>query len=233
MKEPNSKTQKLKFVTIVKAIAPSISVVLSFGLLLFIPAGTLFYWNGWLLIGIDALSYAPILLYFAKNDPELFEKRQIRAEKDILQRIYLGLMIISFLSPNIIAGLDYRFHWSAVPIILSIIFSFVSIFGFVLLFLVMKQNSFASKIIEIQEEQKLIDSGLYSIVRHPMYLAFTIICLFNPIILGSWYAFMPSIFIPVFLAQRIRNEEAVLQKGLKGYDFYMKKVKYRILPFIW
>jgi protein-S-isoprenylcysteine O-methyltransferase Ste14 len=233
MKETNSKTQKLKFVTIIKAIAPSISVVLSFGLLLFIPAGTLFYWNGWLLIGIDALSYAPILLYFAKNDPELFEKRQIRAEKDILQRIYLGLMIISFLSPNIIAGLDYRFHWSSVPIILSIIFSFVSIFGFVLLFLVMKQNSYASKIIEIQEEQKVIDSGLYSFVRHPMYLAFTIICLFNPIILGSWYAFMPSIFMPIFLAQRIRNEEVVLQKGLQGYDFYMKKVKYRLIPFIW
>jgi protein-S-isoprenylcysteine O-methyltransferase Ste14 len=233
MKETNSKTQKLKFVTIVKAIAPSISVVLSFGLLLFIPAGTLFYWNGWLLIGIDALSYAPILLYFAKYDPELFEKRQIRAEKDILQRIYLGFMIISFLSPNIIAGLDYRFHWSTVPIILSIIFSFVSIFGFVLLFLIMKQNSYASKIIEIQEEQKVIDSGLYSIVRHPMYLAFTIICLFNPIILGSWYAFMPSIFIPIFLAQRIRNEEVVLQKGLQGYDFYMKKVKYRLIPFIW
>lgn len=233
MEDTKTKSRKLKFVTIVKAIAPSISVVLSFSLLLFIPAGTLFYWNGWLLIGINALSYAPIQLYFARNDPELFEKRQIRAEKDILQRIYLGLMIISFLSPIIIAGLDHRFHWSEVPVILSIIFSVVSISGFVLLFLVMKQNSFASRIIEIQEEQKVIDSGLYSVVRHPMYLAYTIICLFNPIILGSWYALIPSIFIPVFLAQRIRNEEAVLQKDLKGYDLYMEKVKYRLIPFIW
>jgi hypothetical protein len=165
------KIQKLSVISIVKAIAPSISVVISFSLLLFISAGTISYWNGWLLIGIYAISYAPIQLYLAKNDPELFEKRQIRAEKDILQRIYLGLMIFSFLSPNIVAGLDYRFHWSAVPIILSIIFSFVSIFGFVLLFLVMKHNSFASRTLEIQKEQKVIDSGLYSIVRHPMYVS--------------------------------------------------------------
>jgi protein-S-isoprenylcysteine O-methyltransferase Ste14 len=233
MEEIKKITRKLKLLSIVKAIAPSISVVISFSLLSFIPAGTLSYWNGWLLIGIYSLSYAPILLYFAKNDPALFEKRQIRGEKNIIDQIVSVMMGLLFVSINIVSGLDYRFHWSKVPIIFSILFSLVSIFGFLLLFLVWKQNSYASKIIEIQEEQKIIDSGLYSIVRHPMYLACTIIYLFNPIILGSWYAFIPAVLVPFFLAQRIKNEEVVLQKGLKGYDLYMKKVKYRLIPFIW
>ena len=233
MEEIKIKTQKLKFISIVKAFAPSISVVIFFSLLSFIPAGTLSYWNGWLLIGIYVLSYTPIQLYFAKNDPALFEKRQIRGEKNIMDQIVSAMMGLLFISINIVSGLDYRFHWSKVPIILSIIFSLVSIFGFLLLFLVWKQNSYASKIIEIQEEQKIIDTGLYSIVRHPMYLACTIIYLFNPIILGSWYAFIPAILVPIFLGKRIRNEEVVLQKGLKGYDLYMKKVRYRLIPFIW
>ena len=202
MEEIKIKTQKLKFISIVKAFAPSISVVIFFSLLSFIPAGTLSYWNGWLLIGI-------------------------------MDQIVSAMMGLLFISINIVSGLDYRFHWSKVPIILSIIFSLVSIFGFLLLFLVWKQNSYASKIIEIQEEQKIIDTGLYSIVRHPMYLACTIIYLFNPIILGSWYAFIPAILVPIFLGKRIRNEEVVLQKGLKGYDLYMKKVRYRLIPFIW
>jgi protein-S-isoprenylcysteine O-methyltransferase Ste14 len=233
MEKIKVKTQKLKFATIVKAIAPSITVVISFSLLTFIPAGTLSYWSGWLLIVIYVLSFTPIQLYFAKNDPVLFEKRQIRGEKNILDQLVSVMLGLLFVSINVVSGLDYRFHWSKVPIILSIIFSLVCIFGFLLLFFVWKQNSYASKIIEIQEEQKIIDTGLYSIVRHPMYLACTFIYLFNPIILGSWYAFIPAVLVPVFLAQRIRNEEVVLQKGLKGYDLYMKKVKYRLIPFIW
>jgi protein-S-isoprenylcysteine O-methyltransferase Ste14 len=226
-------TQKLKFITIVKAITPSITVVIFFTLLTFIPAGTLLYWNGWLLIGIYVIAFTPIQLYFAKNDPALFEKRQIKGEKNVFDQLISVMMGLLFISINVVSGLDYRFHWSKVPVTLSIVFSFVSVFGFLLLFLVWKQNSYASKIIEIQEEQKIIDTGLYSIVRHPMYLACTIIYLFNPIILGSWVSFIPAVIVPFFLGIRIGNEEKVLQKGLKGYDLYMKKVRYRLIPFIW
>ena len=184
-------------------------------------------------MGIYAIPYAPILLYFAKKDPALFEKRQIRGEKNMLQQIVVFIMGFLFISINVVSGLDYRFHWSCVPAILSIFFSSVSIFGFFLLFLVMKQNSYASRTLEIQEEQKIIDTGLYSIVRHPMYLAFTVIFLFSPIVLGSWVAFIPVLLIFIFIFLRIRYEESMLQKGLKGYDSYMKKVRYRLIPFIW
>jgi protein-S-isoprenylcysteine O-methyltransferase Ste14 len=226
-------TQKLSLKTIVKAFGPTISIVISFGILTFIPAGTLSYWNGWLLIGIYVIAFTPIQLYFAKNDPALFEKRQIKGEKNRMDQLVSVIMGLLFISINVVSGLDFRFHWSKVPIILSIIFSLVCVFGFLLLFFVWRQNSYASKIIEIQKEQKIIDTGLYSIVRHPMYLACTIIYLFNPIILGSWYAFIPALLVPFFLCIRIRNEEMVLQKGLNGYDSYMKKVRYRLIPFIW
>jgi protein-S-isoprenylcysteine O-methyltransferase Ste14 len=229
------KTQKpeLTLKSIVKAISPSISVLVFWGIPLFLIAGTLFYWNAWLFVMTIAIAWSIIYLYLAKNDPNLFEKRQKKTEKKLSQQIILFLCTVSLLSAIILSGFDYRFHWSRIPIFLSILFTLVMIVGFIMLFLVLKQNSYASRKIEIQEGQKLIDTGLYSLVRHPMYFSLIIAFIFTPVILGSWYAFIPIIFIPFLLTYRINYEEKELQNGLKGYDLYMKKVKYKLIPFIW
>ncbi|MCU0373174.1 MAG: isoprenylcysteine carboxylmethyltransferase family protein [Ignavibacteria bacterium] len=129
--------------------------------------------------------------------------------------------------------MDFRFHWSYVPLPVVLISTVIMMSGYLMFFIVMKQNTFASRVIEIQYEQKLIDTGLYSIIRHPMYLAGIILYGFTPLVLGSFYALIPMAFLPLLLIIRLQNEEKVLADGLKGYNEYMKKVKYRLLPFIW
>jgi len=233
MRETKTQKTELKLKSIAKAIVPSISVLIFWGIPLFLISGTLLYWNAWLFVLTIAISWSVINLYLAKNDPYLFEKRQINTEKKISQQIILFLCNACLISAIVLSGLDNRFHWSRIPVFLSLLFTLVMIIGFAMLFLVLKQNSYASKKIEIQEGQKLIDTGLYSMVRHPMYLSLIIAFIFTPFILGSWYAFMPIIFIPFLLTFRINYEEKELQKGLEGYDSYMKKVKYKLIPFIW
>ena len=144
-------------------------------------------------------------------------------------RLSIALLLVVFIVP----GLDYRFEWSHVPLWLVIIATAIMISGYLMFVLVMKQNSYASRVIEIQEGQKVIDYGLYAVVRHPMYLAGLILYGVAPLVLGSFYAMIPVIFLPFLLAYRIKHEEKVLREGLKGYEEYMKKVKYRLIPFIW
>jgi protein-S-isoprenylcysteine O-methyltransferase Ste14 len=139
------------------------------------------------------------------------------------------VVLISF----IISGFDYRFHWSFISMPTIVIFALIVLAGNVMSLVVLKQNSFASQSVEIQDEQKLIDKGLYAIVRHPMYLAYSIIFCFSPFVLGSFYGLIPVVFIPLLMAARIINEEKVLLTGLKDYVLYMKKVKYRLIPYIW
>ena len=230
-----TKTQKteLKLKSIAKAIVLSISVLAFWGIPLFLISGTWYYWNAWLFILTVAIAWGIIQLYLAKNDQSLFEKRQKKTEKKLSQQIILFLSTVSLLLAIIISGFDYRYDWSRIPVFLSILFSLVMMVGFVMMFFVLKQNSYASRIIEIQEKQMVIDKGLYSWVRHPMYLSIIIQFIFTPIVLGSWYAFIPIIFVPFLLTFRINYEEKELQKGLEGYDLYMKKVKYKLIPFIW
>jgi protein-S-isoprenylcysteine O-methyltransferase Ste14 len=201
--------------------------------LIFLPAGTFKFWNGWLFIGALCIPMIFVIIYLIINNPDLMVKRMKTDEKEKPQKIYLFLSIIASVITFVLPGLDYRFHWSSVPLWLVIISTVVMIAGYLLFFIVMKQNSYASRVIEIQEEQKLIDTGLYSFVRHPMYFAATILYGFSPLILGSYFAMIPMIFIPLLLVIRIRNEEKVLLKGLKGYEEYMKKAKFRLIPYIW
>ncbi len=138
-----------------------------------------------------------------------------------------------FLSGFILSGFDYRYNWSDVPLWLVLLSSIIVLTGYILFFFVMRQNSYASRVVEIQEKQKVIDTGLYSIVRHPMYFAAILMFLFMPIVLGSFFALIPLLVFPFQMNIRIKNEEEILEKGLEGYKKYKQKVRYKVIPFIW
>jgi protein-S-isoprenylcysteine O-methyltransferase Ste14 len=203
------------------------------GLLLFLPAGSWSFFNAWIFIAALFIPMFAVLIYLAIKDPSLLQKRIKTNETEKAQKVYLIFSIITCFLIFLIPGLDFRFHWSNMPLWLVIISVVIMITGYIMFFLVMVQNSYASRVIEIQDEQKLIDTGLYSVVRHPMYLAATILFGVVPLILGSYYGMIPVIFFPVLLIIRILNEEKVLRKNLPGYEDYMKKVRYRLIPFIW
>lgn len=210
-----------------------IFAIIFVGLILFLPAGTFKYWNAWLYLGTMFIPMFFALIYLIIKDPDLLDKRMKTKEKEKTQKIYLASSFPAFMIPLIFSGLDFRFGWSPVPELIAYISAFIMLCGYVMFFMVMKQNSYASRVIEIQEEQKLIDTGLYSVVRHPMYTAATLLFFFAPLVLGSFYGLISSLFIPFLLVIRIKNEEKVLLNGLKGYDLFMKKVKYRMIPFVW
>lgn len=203
------------------------------GVLIFLPAGTLNFWNGWLFMAALFIPMFFVLIYLMVKDPDLLARRLKTKEKEKPQKIYLVFSIIVCLATFIIPGFDFRFDWSDVPLLVVLISTFLMMAGYLMFFMVMRQNTYASRVIEIQDEQKLIDTGLYSFVRHPMYLAAILLYGFASLVLGSYYALIPMLFLPVLLIIRIKNEEKVLASGLKGYEEYMKKVKYRLLPLIW
>jgi protein-S-isoprenylcysteine O-methyltransferase Ste14 len=210
-----------------------LSALLFVGILIFLPAGSLKFWNGWLFLGSLFIPMIFVMVYLLIKDPQLLVKRMKTNEKEKTQKLYLILSIFVSIVTFVLPGLDYRYQWSSVPLWLIILSTLLMITGYFMFFVVMKQNSYASRVIEIQDEQKLIDTGMYSFVRHPMYFSATILYFFVPLVLGSYYAMIPMVFMPGLLAIRILNEEKVLLKGLKGYDEYMKKVRYRFLPYIW
>lgn len=220
---------KLFFQAIIKFLFGLLIV----GLLLFVPAGTLNYWNGWLFIG---LLFAPMfiagIILMIKN-PELLRKRLNAKEKEIEQKqviIYSGLM---FLAGFIVAGLNYRYSWIELPNIAIIISSVLFIIAYILYAEVLRENTYLSRTIEVQDNQKVIVSGLYGIVRHPMYAATILLFLTIPLVLGSIISFIILLIYPFLIAKRIKNEEKVLEKDLKGYAEYKKKVKYKVIPFVW
>lgn len=202
------------------------------GALLFIPAGGFDYMNGWLFIG---LLFVPMLILgvilFVKA-PKLLEKRLDAKEKESTQKGVVAVSGLMFLGGFIVAGLDYRFDWSNVPMWVVITASAILLISYGLYAEVMRENAYLSRTIEVQEGQKVVDSGLYGIVRHPMYAVTIWLFLSIPVVLGSWWSllcFLP--YIPVIIT-RIINEEKVLENGLEGYSDYKKRVKYRLIPFI-
>ena len=200
-----------------------------FGLPLFWAAGTLAYWNGWIFLTVFVICSTII----SAANAELTTKRATGTEKGKQQTIIKLLLTLCAFAIPLVSGLDYRNEWSNVPTTVVAIFTLIMVGAFVLLSNVLKENSFAIRVVEIQYGQKIIDTGAYSVVRHPMYLALTIIFTVSPLILGSLYSLIPALCIPFLLAFRIRKEEEVLRNGLIGYDRYTRKVKYRLVPFIW
>ena len=220
---------KLFFETIVKFLLGVVMI----GLLLFIPANTVNYWNGWLFMGLlfIPMFIAGIIMMF--KSPELLRKRLNAKEKENEQKqvvLFSGLM---FLAGFIIAGLNYRYNWITLPNTVVSISSIVFVLAYILYAEVLRENTYLSRTIEVQENQKVVDTGLYGIVRHPMYAITILLFLSMPLILGSVFSFVIFLIYPFIIIKRIKNEEEVLERELDGYSDYKKKVKYKLIPFIW
>ncbi len=203
------------------------------GLLLFLPAGSLHFWQAWLLMGI---LFVPMLiagLVMLGRNPALLRKRLDAKEKESEQKTVVALSGLLFIASFAVAGLNWRFQWWVLPNWAVWVAAVLFLLSYLLYAEVLRENTYLSRTIEVQENQKVIDTGLYGIVRHPMYMATTILFLTMPLVLASPISFFIMLgYLPV-IAKRIRNEEKVLEEGLEGYSEYKKKVKYRILPLIW
>lgn len=203
------------------------------GLLIFVPAGTIAFWNGWLFMSIlfVPMFFAGIVMMI--KNPELLEKRLNAKEKQREQSMVIRFSGIMFFVGFIIAGLNYRFDWNMLPTSVSIGAAIVFLFAYLLYAEVLRENTYLSRTIEVQENQKVIDTGLYGIVRHPMYSVTLLLFLAMPFVLGSLFSFVIFLSYPFIIAKRIKNEEMVLENELEGYCEYQKKVKYKLIPFIW
>jgi protein-S-isoprenylcysteine O-methyltransferase Ste14 len=215
------------------ALSRFIPGVIIMSALLFIPAGSVKFWNAWLFMGVLFIPMLFVIFYLIIRDPELLYKRLKTNEREKTQKKVVMLTSVVFLSVFIIAGFDYRFGWSAVPVLLEILSAGIVLIGYILFYMVMRQNSYASRVVEIQEKQKVIDTGLYGIVRHPMYFAAILMFMFMPLVLGSFFALIPLLIFPFQMSTRMKNEEEILEKGLVGYIRYKEKVRYKIIPFVW
>ena len=203
------------------------------GILLFLPAGTLAYPGAWLFV---SLLFVPMLIMGAvllAKAPNLLEKRLNHKEKEKAQKGVIALSGLLFPTGFVVSALDFRFWWSEVPLWLTIIASILFLTGYAMYAEVMRENAYLSRTVEVQEGQKVISTGLYGVVRHPMYLATLLMFLPIPLILGSFWGLIPMLLYPVILVIRILNEEKVLSEGLEGYAEYKNKVKYRLIPLVW
>ena len=203
------------------------------GLLIFWPAGSFSYTGGWLLMG---LLFVPMLIagfvMFFKS-PDFLRKRLDAKEKQAAQKGVLALSGLMFIAGFVLAGLDHRFGWSKMPLAVMVIASVLFLLAYALYAEVMRENAYLSRTIRVEEGQKVVDTGLYALVRHPMYMATILLFMMIPLVLGSWYALIPFAFYPAIIIVRLMHEEKLLTRELPGYEEYKKKVKYRIIPFVW
>ncbi len=207
-------------------------IMIVMGLILFLPAGSLKFWEAWIWWSIISANTLLITIYFNKKDPGLLSRRMKVKEKEPQPGI---LRMLSFLSlfAYLIPGFDFRYHWSAVPVWLIVAGNVLVLFGYLFIFLVFKENSYASTIIQVEEEQQVIMTGPYAMVRHPMYMGLLIMQLFTPLALGSYWALVFSfLFVPVIIF-RIRGEESLLLRDLPEYADYCIKTRYRLIPSVW
>lgn len=203
------------------------------GFLVFLPAGTFNYINGWIFIFVLFVPIFILGLLLLIKSPELLRKRLDGKEKETTQKGVVAFSALIFLCGFVISGFDFRFSWSHVPNYISYFAIALFLASYVIYAEVMRENEYLSRKIEVQDNQKLVDTGLYGIIRHPMYSATILMFLMIPLILGSWYSFLVFMFYPIIIAIRINNEENILTEQLQGYAEYKEKVKYKIIPFIW
>ena len=217
----------------IQAIAKFLLGVVLVGVLLFLPAGTFSFFNGWLFMSIlfIPMFLAGIVMMF--KNPTLLKSRLDAKEKKKEQSLVIKLSGLMFLAGFIVAGLGVRFNWYILPTPVVIVATVLFLIAYLIYAEVLRENTYLSRTIEVQENQKVIDTGLYGIVRHPMYSATLLLFLSMPIVLGSVYSFLIFLAYPFIIAKRIKAEEEFLEKELSGYSEYKKKVKYRLIPFIW
>ncbi|MCR5186190.1 MAG: isoprenylcysteine carboxylmethyltransferase family protein [Clostridia bacterium] len=220
---------KLFFQAIIKF---SLGLILV-GALLFIPADTFEYWNAWLFIGLLFIPMFIVGIIMMIKKPELLEKRLNAKEKEMTQKLVVLFSGLMFIIGFVVAGLNYRYGWVKIPNIIVIVASVFFIIAYILYGEVLRENEYLSRTIEVQDNQKVIDTGLYGVVRHPMYAVTVILFLTMPLILGSIISFAIFLIYPIIISKRIKNEESVLEKNLEGYIEYKEKVKYKMIPFIW
>lgn len=207
--------------------------VLLVGLLIFIPAGTIKFLNGWLFMGLLFIPMFIAGIVMMIKSPNLLKSRLNAKEKVKEQKKIVAISGLMFLIGFILAGLNYRFNWIDLPNVVVIISSIVFLLSYILYAEVLRENAFLSRTIKVEKKQKLIDTGLYGVVRHPMYLATIFLFLSMPLILESLISFIVFLIYPFIIIRRLNNEESVLEKELKGYKEYKKKVRYKLIPFIW
>ncbi len=222
-------TVKLMFGALLKFVLG----VLLVGLLLFLPAWTLDYPNAWLLMGVMFIPMLSAGIIMMIKNPRLLAKRLNAKEKEAEQGLVIKLIGLMFLSGFVLAALDFRFSWFPLPPVICYISSGIFLFAYLMYAEVLRENIYLSRTIEVQKDQQVVDTGLYGIVRHPMYSATLLLFLSIPLILGSLIAFVVFLCYPFMIAKRIKNEEKVLEAELKGYAAYKHKVKYRLIPFLW
>ena len=223
------KTSKL----LAQGLLKMLSGMLIVGLVLFLPAGSWNYFNGWLFCGLLFLPMLVLGALLLWKAPALLEKRLNTKEQEKTQMAVVAVSSLLFLAAFVAAGLDFRFGWTHVPIWLVCLAAVLQLAAYGLYAEVMRENAWLSRTVEVQENQKVIDTGLYGIVRHPMYTATILLFLAMPLVLGSWVSFAIMLLYPVVIVFRIRNEEQVLETGLSGYREYKQRVRCRLLPFIW
>ena len=218
---------------LIEALTKFTCGLLLVGLLIFLPAGTFCYTYGWLLIG---LLFTPMLIagfVMLAKSPDFLAKRLDVREKQGTQKGVVALAGLMFIAGFVVAGLDFRFGWSTVPTWVIIAASVLFLVGYALYAEVMRENAYLSRTIKVEEGQTVVDTGLYGVVRHPMYAVTILLFLMIPLVLGSWYALIVFAFYPAIIIVRLKDEEELLTKELAGYVEYKKKVKYRIIPFVW
>ena len=216
-----------------QAIVKFVSGLLLVGLLLFLPAGTFAFWQAWLLMGILFVPMFIAGLIMMKKSPALLRRRLDAREAQPEQRAVIALSGLMFLAAFVVAGLNFRFGWIVLPDWVSYVSAVVFLLAYGLYAEVLRENVWLSRTVEVQENQKVIDTGLYGVVRHPMYMSTLLLFLAMPLVLGSVISFVIMLaYIPI-IAKRIRNEELVLESGLEGYADYKKRVKYKVIPFVW
>ena len=218
---------------LIEALTKFTCGLLLVGLLIFLPAGTLSYTYGWLLVG---LLFGPMLIagfVMLSKSPEFLKKRLDAKEKQGTQKGVVAFSGLMFIVGFVVAGLDFRFGWSKMPLWVTIVASALFLVAYALYAEVMRENAYLSRTIKVEQGQTVVDTGLYGIVRHPMYAVTLLLFLAMPLVLGSWYALIVFAFYPAIIIVRLKDEEALLTKELPGYAQYKQKVKYRLIPFIW
>jgi protein-S-isoprenylcysteine O-methyltransferase Ste14 len=219
-----------------KAFGGVLAVLIAMGVLLFLAAGTLNYWQAWVFLAVFGVAGLAIIVYLMKEDPQLLERRMSggpTAEKRISQKIIMSISSLGFAALLVVPGLDHRFGWSSVPPYVIITGDVLFVVGWIIIFFVFKENTFTSSTIEVAADQHVISTGPYAIVRHPMYSGSLLYMLAMPIALGSWWGLLVILLMMPVNLWRIFDEENLLKKDLAGYTQYTQKVRYRLVPYLW